>query len=92
MTHFEDIIVNTTKEGEIIFSQKNFIKLSIREILEKIERMEIFKNINNDLYRQYTFLISRKYLFELNDRKTAKYYFKKFTHSLNLKIGYIDTV
>jgi hypothetical protein len=89
MTHFEDIIVNTIKEGETIFSYKNFIKLSIREILEKIERMEIFKNINNDLYRQYTFLISRKYLFELNDRKTSIYYFKKYIHSLNLKIGYL---
>ena len=86
MTNFEDIIVNTSKEGEKVFSQKNFIKLSVREIMEKIEKMEIFHDINRDLYRQYTFRISRLYIFELGDRKNSDIYFNKYLKSLYLKI------
>jgi len=90
MTNFEDIIVNTTKEGEIEFSQKKFIKLSVREIIEKIEKMEIFHDTNRDLYRQYTFQISRLYIFELGDKKNAEIYFNKFRKSLYHKVGYVE--
>ena len=90
MTNFEDIIVNTSREGEIIFSQKNFIKHSIREIIEKIERMEMFHDTNRDLYRQYTFKISRLYILELGDRKNADIYFKKYSKSLDMKIEKIE--
>ena len=86
MTNFEDIIVNTSKEGEKVFSQKNFIKLSVREIMEKIEKMEIFHDTNRDLYRQYTFRIARLYILELGDRKNSDIYFKKYLKSLDLKI------
>lgn len=86
MTNFEDIIINTSKEGEKVFSQKNFIKLSVREIMEKIEKMEIFHDTNRDLYRQYTFRIARLYILELGDRKNSDIYFKKYLKSLYLKI------
>lgn len=62
MTNFEDIIVNTSKEGEKVFSQKNFIKLSVREIMEKIEKWKYFMT-QIEIYIDNTHLESQDYIY-----------------------------
>lgn len=80
------LVVNTIKSGEIVFSSKNIVKLTIAEIISRISKTEQYAVYSLDDYIAYCLVLYRHYAFSGN-KSQANVYFAKFINGINTRVA-----